>query len=247
MRFEIRAAGMLTILVGLVGLSGVVFALGLVAGYEMARQTAPPSAQIASVFPAPSPPVIESTPAASSTTQAMTSPPAAASALPDERPSEVAPAVLPARRPAAMPSVAERESPAVAPPRAVASSPIAIATPRVARETTPDSESSPETGAGGEARAAAPERPAPREESASAEHTKPYNIQIDAVMDRQNAEQMSERIRKLGYPAFLVPTTIDGQTWWRVRVGPYQTEGEARAAQETLRQRYGEVYKSGRL
>ena len=66
-------------------------------------------------------------------------------------------------------------------------------------------------------------------------------------MDRQNAEHMSERIRKLGYPAFLVPTTIGGQIWWRVRVGPYQTEDEARAAQEKLRQRYGEAYKSGRF
>ena len=40
MRFEIRAGGGFLILAGLVGLSGAVFALGLVAGYEMARQNA---------------------------------------------------------------------------------------------------------------------------------------------------------------------------------------------------------------
>lgn len=236
MRFEIRAPGMVLILLGLAGLSGVVFALGLVAGYEMARQTAPRTAEVASVFPAPSPPAVEATPAASPTMQAMTAP-----VSPEAHASEIAPAVLPARRPAAMPSVAEREAPPVLPARTAAPSPAAIATPRVARETAARPERS------SEARATSEERPAPHEASASAERAKPYNIQIDAVMDRHNAEQMSARIRKLGYPAFLVPTTIAGQTWWRVRVGPYQTEDEARAAQDKLRQQYGEAYKSGRF
>jgi DedD protein len=236
MRFEIRAPGMVLILLGLAGLSGVVFALGLVAGYEMARQTAPQNAEIASVFPAPSPPAVEATPAASPTTQAMTAP-----VSPEARASEIAPPVLPTRRPVATPSVAERKAPPIITPATAAPSPAAIATPQVARETGVPSERSPE------ARATSEEPPAPHEASASAEPTKPYNIQIDAVMDRRNAERMSERIRKLGYPAFLVPTTIAGQTWWRVRVGPYPTKEAAQAAQERLRQQYGDAYKSGRF
>ena len=56
MRFEIRAGGGVLILFGLVGLSGAVFALGLVAGYEMARQSQPDMSQISSTYPLPNPP-----------------------------------------------------------------------------------------------------------------------------------------------------------------------------------------------
>src|SRR5580658_1412304 len=56
MRFEIKPGGAILILVGLAGLSVVVFALGLFAGYDMARNTAPEAPQAASVYPAPNPP-----------------------------------------------------------------------------------------------------------------------------------------------------------------------------------------------
>ena len=56
MRFEIRAGGGFLILAGLVGLSGAVFVLGLVAGYEMARQNQPDLSQISSTYPLPNPP-----------------------------------------------------------------------------------------------------------------------------------------------------------------------------------------------
>src|ERR1700689_4166536 len=56
MRFEIRAGGGFLILTGLVALSGAVFALGLVAGYEMARQNQPDLSQTSSVYPIPNPP-----------------------------------------------------------------------------------------------------------------------------------------------------------------------------------------------
>src|SRR5271166_1869550 len=56
MRFEIKAGGWILILVGLAGLSLIVFALGLFAGYDMARSTAPEAPQAASVYPLPNPP-----------------------------------------------------------------------------------------------------------------------------------------------------------------------------------------------
>ena len=238
MRFEIRTAGMVVILLGLASLSAIVFALGMVAGYGMARQAAPEAAQVANVFPAPTPPAVEPSPVPSPAAEAMTSPAAVPTVSPAAAPSEVAPAVLPTRRPAAMPTIAERESPPVLPEKSVEPSPEASATPKVARETTapetpPKASGAAEASPSGEASAAR-----------ATEHIKPYNIQIDAVMDRQNAEQMSERIEKLGYHAFLVPTTIDGQTWWRVRVGPYRTEDEARAAQAQLREQYSKAYSS---
>src|ERR1019366_9433550 len=56
MRFEIKAGGAILILVGLAGLLLIVFALGLFAGYDMARNTAFEAPQTASVYPLPNPP-----------------------------------------------------------------------------------------------------------------------------------------------------------------------------------------------
>jgi cell division protein FtsN len=81
---------------------------------------------------------------------------------------------------------------------------------------------------------AATEPPSPRRH--------PFNIQIDAVMDDAGAREMAGRLRKLGYPATIVPSTIAGQTWYRVKVGPYATQAEARAAQERLRAQYNAAY-----
>src|SRR5271168_5122302 len=78
MRFEIKAGGGFLILLGLVGLSGAVFALGLVAGYEMARQCQPDSSQISSTYPLPNPP--EKPPPVSEMSPAAEASPAVASA-----------------------------------------------------------------------------------------------------------------------------------------------------------------------
>lgn len=70
----------------------------------------------------------------------------------------------------------------------------------------------------------------------------PYNIQIEAVMDRDGANQMVKRLQGLGYPASAETTDIDGQTWYRVKVGPYESQEEAQDAQEKLRQQYKNAY-----
>jgi len=83
---------------------------------------------------------------------------------------------------------------------------------------------------------------APPPVSPSARHGKPYNIQIDAIMDHSGAEQMAARLSRLGYHAFMVPTQMSGQTWWRVRVGPYNSQEEASAAEQELRSKYKDAY-----
>ena len=55
MRFEIRAGGAFAILVGLGLLSGSVFLLGLVAGYEMGQQQQESNRQFATVYPLQAP------------------------------------------------------------------------------------------------------------------------------------------------------------------------------------------------
>ncbi|MGC2495234.1 MAG: hypothetical protein WA410_20525, partial [Candidatus Binatus sp.] len=81
MRFEIKAAGGFLILAGLVGLSGSVFLLGLIAGNYMARQNQPDINQISSTYPLPNPPekpppVSEMSPAAEASPAMASVPPA---------------------------------------------------------------------------------------------------------------------------------------------------------------------------
>jgi cell division protein FtsN len=49
---------------------------------------------------------------------------------------------------------------------------------------------------------------------------------------------MVSRLKTLGYNAQEITTMLNGQTWYRVRVGPYASAEEASAAQEELRERY---------
>ncbi|HUY27346.1 MAG TPA: SPOR domain-containing protein [Candidatus Binataceae bacterium] len=202
MRFEIRAGGAFLILVGLVGLSGAVFALGLIAGYEMARQNTADTSQIASVFPVPSPPALEPTPAAA--TPGAQSSPASAPSVAALAPAKASRSIAPE----AMKTPAER-APASPPPR-----PIAAASPPMIANAAP----------------------------AAGLRKHPYNIQIDAVMDRAGADDMVRRLKGLGFPSSEIATTMNGQTWYRVSVGPYATEDEAKAAQEKLHQQYRATY-----
>ena len=57
-------------------------------------------------------------------------------------------------------------------------------------------------------------------------------------MDRTGADAMVAKLRHLGYDTYIVETEIAGQTWYRVRVGPYATEEEARAAEQRLHAQY---------
>ena len=76
----------------------------------------------------------------------------------------------------------------------------------------------------------------------AAPHGKGYNIVIDAAMDHAAANRMASRLLALGYIAHISNTQINGQTWYRVQVGPYPTADDARAAQTQLRAAYTARY-----
>jgi cell division protein FtsN len=222
MRFEIRAGGAFLILLGLVGLSGAVFALGLIAGYEMARQNQPDLSQISSTYPLPNPPeklapVSEMSPAAAALPSVASAP--ALPAVPIKRPAAAAGEVPPAARtsPATVARLKPRsEAPAVNRPA-----------PDNENESDEDSET-----------ASAPAAPA----NALAPGAKPYNIQIEAVMDKSGADEMVSRLKTLGYNAQEAKVALNGQTWYRVRIGPYASADEANAAQNKLREQYKQAY-----
>ncbi len=225
MRFEIRAGGAFLILLGLVGLSGAVFALGLVAGYEMARQNQPDLNQISSTYPLPNPPPSEEKPApVAEMSSAAAASPSLASAP--------APTAAPIKPPA--PAVGEVSPAARMSPAAVARlKPLPEApainrpAPGIENESGENSETAP-----------APAAPAPT----AAPGAKPYNIQIEAVMDKSGADEMVSRLKTLGYSAQEIKVALNGQTWYRVRIGPYASADEANAAQNKLREQYRQAY-----
>ena len=208
MRFEIKKGGAFLILVALVGLSGAVFALGLVAGYQMAKQNQPDLNQTSTTYPLPAAPTDESKPAP---VAEMSPPPA----MPNK----------PAAPPVASMPPASHASPAtVARVRPPAPAPAANPNPAgAADDEEADSEPAPAV--------APPSSP-----------SRPYNIQIEAVMDKSGADEMVDRLRKLGYNAQELTTNLNGQTWYRVRVGPYSSSAEAAAAQARLRDQYKAAY-----
>lgn len=225
MRFEIRAGGAFLILLGLVGLSGAVFALGLVAGYEMARQNQPDLNQISSTYPLPNPPASGEKPApVSQMSSAAAASPSVASAP--------APPSVPVNPP--VPAIGKVPSAARTSPAAVARlkpPPQAPAINRPATDNENESEEDSET-------ASAPAAPA----RAPAPAAKPYNIQIEAVMDKSGADEMVSRLKTLGYSAQETKVALNGQTWYRIRIGPYASADEATAAQNKLREQYKQAY-----
>ncbi|MDO8433352.1 MAG: SPOR domain-containing protein [Candidatus Binatus sp.] len=236
MRFELKFGGAFVILVGLFTLSGAVFLLGLYAGYQMAWQNQPALNQISSTYPLPSAPAGASTPASAMTPAAVTSPavasgapikPIAPRAAASIAPAIAAPAIPPAPIPRATAgAIARAKPPAIAP----------------AAKPPPADEGDDET----DAADSGFERPAPPTSSSAAAGGrpghKPFNIQIEAVMDKSGADEMVARLRGLGYNAQESTTNLGGQTWYRVRVGPYNSEDEARSAEQKLRDQYKHAF-----
>jgi cell division septation protein DedD len=292
MRFEIGPGGVVVILLGLLGLSGAVFGLGLIAGHELLGPE--PGAQpVASAYPLPAAPESGSSSASTSASK----PASAAVSSVDESAGSTAEwsggaegmtastksegeSASPAQKPASKPAIASAHL-----PKAPPSSPAAGS---VARKTASSKTLAAKGSRASEAAASSPEDlsagvgvapPPPRSASAAASDNNvdedeeedvtaapppprpaarkkvalvnppstnpaasipghPYSIQIDAVMDRQGAQQMAQKLRAKGFQPFIVPTQLAGKTWYRLRVGHYASAEEAQAAEAKLHQEF---------
>jgi cell division septation protein DedD len=223
MRFEIGPGGGFVVLVGLLGLSAAVFFLGMISGRELA-QSEQGQSQLASVYPMPAGAPAPPPPQAAATPKP---PPRAAAAS-----ENIPPAALP--KPPSGHNAPPRPALASVPP-AHREAPVAAAPAPGAESSAPPEEAS--TGAE-EGAASAPAPPAETRRGG-------YNIVIDAAMDRTAANRMASRLLALGYTSHIVPSQINGQTWYRVQVGPYSTQDDARAAQTQLRAAYTARYVNG--
>jgi DedD protein len=249
MRFEIKSGGAVAIVFGIAALSGAVFMLGLLAGYDVGRESKVSAAQVATAYPVAAPPAGSSTPvepaaATSTAANAIETPAPAAVVSPVARPPAAG-----ARHPA---SVAHATTPASTPSkrrlaREAPSPTSAMSTPETNAGTGEEASGSPARAADHHATAKpvareASEKPAPQ----PTPRHKPYNIQIEAAMDRAGADEMVRRLRALGYKPHVVPTRLNGETWYKLVIGPYPTQASAAAAQQQMRTKYNSRYGGGR-
>ncbi|MCP4566417.1 MAG: SPOR domain-containing protein [FCB group bacterium] len=69
-----------------------------------------------------------------------------------------------------------------------------------------------------------------------------FVVQIGSYSSYEFAEMMAEKYRQREYPAFVVTADIGGETFYRLRVGVYETMEEAKQIGELLKDRYTAEY-----
>lgn len=55
-----------------------------------------------------------------------------------------------------------------------------------------------------------------------------WSVQVNAFAREENARSLVKRIKNKGYDVFVVSPKIDGRVWYRVRVGQFATQKEAK-------------------
>ena len=260
MRFEIKSGGMVAILLGVTGLSAAVFLFGLLSGYDVGRESQSSAAQVATAYPVEPPPSTAPavSPVASPSPATATAP---APAVPpgvtadDEATVPVAPVATakPARTKhaktahsstASVASSSERITETDAPPPAGGMGAPSDASDEDDATSAADT-GSPPTEAPPPAAAASATHPGAVASARPPSRHKPYTIQIQAAMDRNSASAMVQRLKALGFQPYTVPTMLNGQTWYRVVIGPFATQEAAAAAQQEMRAKYNSTYSGG--
>lgn len=62
-----------------------------------------------------------------------------------------------------------------------------------------------------------------------------YTIQVTSEKSADKASQLLEQLTQKGYPAYTVRSEVDGQIWYRLRIGYYKTPGDADEVMSKLR------------
>lgn len=86
--------------------------------------------------------------------------------------------------------------------------------------------------------AAKPNKPAVKDKPA-AKIEKGWVVQAGVFASAENAKQLRDKLRKLGYTTEIDNLTVDAKSMARVRVGPYRDNAAAKAAQARLQTQAG--------
>lgn len=87
---------------------------------------------------------------------------------------------------------------------------------------------------GAAAPAAAPDAPSP-EKIPAGSGVEGYTLQVASVQNQDTAGQLLERLTAQGYAAYIVRSEMEGQTWFRVRIGYFATQQDAQPILNQLR------------
>jgi len=66
-----------------------------------------------------------------------------------------------------------------------------------------------------------------------------YRVQVAALKDKGQTEEMVEGLIKSGYPAYYYKTVIKGTVYYRIRCGPYTTVDQAKSLAARLIEKEG--------
>ncbi|HMB52312.1 MAG TPA: SPOR domain-containing protein [Thermoanaerobaculia bacterium] len=80
--------------------------------------------------------------------------------------------------------------------------------------------------------------PPSRQQPAARQNSGGPVVQVFSSNDRDQAERTLERLQDAGQPAFLSPVEVDGQTMYRVRIGPFSDRAAAEKVADDVRRRY---------
>jgi len=69
-----------------------------------------------------------------------------------------------------------------------------------------------------------------------------YVVQIGSYASHDFAAMMAEKYQKREFPAFIRSVDIDGNTYYRLRIGVYETVEEAKMVGDIIKDRYSVDY-----
>ncbi len=75
--------------------------------------------------------------------------------------------------------------------------------------------------------------------SAEGDSTKKWSVQISAAPAEDIADSLVQRLKTLGYDGYMVRAEVKGQTYYRVRVGHFDTPEDAESVRQSLTRQEG--------
>lgn len=82
------------------------------------------------------------------------------------------------------------------------------------------------------------EKPARETPAKAVDRKAPWTVQVVASRSRDTADKMAAALKKRGYRAYVTSIRLNQKTFYRVRVGAYETRQAAAADLERLRDTY---------
>jgi len=79
------------------------------------------------------------------------------------------------------------------------------------------------------------------------ESSKKWSVQISAVPEKAAADALMQRLKDNGYDSYVIKAEVKGQSYYRVRVGRFDTQADAESARQSLthKEGYRDAYLAG--